>query len=335
MKLHRFLPFAALLAAAFATRAADAPKSSAPAPAKVANAIKETDLASITLTPEAVQRLGIKTVALERRAMPQTRLLPGEVVVSLGKKDNPNAPVIGGTLEEVLKFADLQADANGRIRQARVQLDAAKVTLDRAQKMLKAEAGSARTVDDAQAQLKLAESAHATATERRALLGEPVDKAMAGSKLWIRVPVYVGLVEQLDRSGPATIRTTGSIAKSQSALPITGPKTANATSTTLDLYYELDGAPEGMRPGSRIEVLLPVRGSTENLVVSHDAVLHDIQGGQWIYEQTAPNVFTRRRVEVQRIEGALAVLSRGPKAGAAIVTSGSVELFGTEFGSGK
>jgi hypothetical protein len=86
----------------------------------------------------------------------------------------------------------------------------------------------------------------------------------------------------------------------------------------------------------RLRALPPPADCTQPMTeLIRDALADDIQGGQWIYEQTAPNVFTRRRVEVQRVEGALAVLSRGPKAGAAIVTSGAAELFGIEFGAGK
>ncbi len=65
------------------------------------------------------------------------------------------------------------------------------------------------------------------------------------------------------------------------------------------------------------------------------AVLHDIHGGQWVYEQIAPQTFVRRRIAVDRVAGTAAVLSRGPKPGSQIVTDGAAELFGTEFGVGK
>jgi hypothetical protein len=40
-------------------------------------------------------------------------------------------------------------------------------------------------------------------------------------------------------------------------------------------------------------------------------------------------------VEVSRVVGGKAVLALGPKLGTPVVTAGSVELFGTEFGAGK
>ncbi|MEQ1861480.1 MAG: efflux RND transporter periplasmic adaptor subunit, partial [Chthoniobacteraceae bacterium] len=62
---------------------------------------------------------------------------------------------------------------------------------------------------------------------------------------------------------------------------------------------------------------------------------HDIHGGQWVYENTAPQTFTRRRVVVDRVVGPDAVLASGARAGAKVVTDGAAELFGTEFGAGK
>ncbi|MEQ1851562.1 MAG: efflux RND transporter periplasmic adaptor subunit, partial [Chthoniobacteraceae bacterium] len=66
-----------------------------------------------------------------------------------------------------------------------------------------------------------------------------------------------------------------------------------------------------------------------------NAVLHDIHGGQWVYEQTADHTYTRRRIQVARLAGNDAVLTSGPAAGSKIVTDGAAELFGTEFMTGK
>ncbi len=63
--------------------------------------------------------------------------------------------------------------------------------------------------------------------------------------------------------------------------------------------------------------------------------MQDIYGGTWVYERTAEHVYVRRRVEVPYVVDGWAVLSAGPPAGAAVVTAGVAELFGTEFGFGK
>ena len=306
--------------------------------ATIANPVKETDLTTVTLKPEAEQRLLIKLASVERRRLPRARLLPGEIVMPLAGGASGATPVVGGTLEEVLKLADAQADADGRVQQASVQLDAAKVALERAQKMLSADAGSARSVDEAKAQVALAEAALKTAQERRALLGAPVGKATAATKLWVRVPVYAGQLVELQTDAAASVRSlSGNTPSVQGAVakPVSGPPTANAMAATVDVFYELEAPPAGTRPGARVEVSVPAKGDTESLVVPWAAVLHDIQGGQWVYEKTAPQTYVRRRVMVDRVAGADAVLASGPKPGTQIVTDGAAELFGTEFGVGK
>lgn len=90
------------------------------------------------------------------------------------------------------------------------------------------------------------------------------------------------------------------------------------------------------RAGERVAVEILLRDSaSEHLVVPFNAVLHDIHGGQWVYEAIAPHTYTRRRVQVSRLAGGDAVLASGPAVGSKVVTDGSAELFGTEFMTGK
>ena len=150
MKL--FLPLLLLTAVVQA-----APTASAPATLS-----KEGDLMTIVLKPEAEERLRLKMVAVERRAVPASRLFAGEVVRPMAN-GSATAPMLGGTLEETLRLADLQAAADGRVLQAQTQVDAAKIALDRAEKVLSAEAGSVRSVDEAKAALALADAVLRTA----------------------------------------------------------------------------------------------------------------------------------------------------------------------------
>ena len=103
----------------------------------------------------------------------------------------------------------------------------------------------------------------------------------------------------------------------------------------MDLFYEVANRDGALRLGQKVGVTIPVRGEEESLVVPWSAVVHDVQGGTWVYENTGPLAYTRRRVEVSRVAGSEAVLARGVKPGARIVTAGVAELFGTEFGVGK
>ncbi|MBI5773494.1 MAG: membrane fusion protein MtrC [Verrucomicrobia bacterium] len=306
----------------------------APAASTPATVTKEGDLTTVVLKPEAEQRLRLKVVAVERRAIPATRLFSGEVVRPLSTGDSPVAPVIGGTLDEVLRLADLQAAADGRVLQAQVQVDAAKVVLERAGKMLQVEAGSARAVDDAKAALALAEATLTTAKTRREILGSPVGQSGGTKRAWVRVAIYSGEAARLDAKATASIRAL-SASTGQSAKPVAGPPTANAAANTVDWYYEL-AATNALRPGERVAVELPTRDSrTESLVAPFNAVLHDIHGGQWVYERIAAHTYARRRVQVARLADGVAVLASGPPVGSKIVTDGAAELFGTEFMTGK
>lgn len=291
----------------------------------------------LTLKPQAEEHLRLKTVAVEKRSVSATRLFSGEVVTPLAAEGAGVAPVLGGTLDEVLRLADLQAAADGRLLQAQVQIDAAKIAVERAKKVLQAEAGSVRSVDEARATLTAAEAALKTAKSQRDLLGSPVGQANAGAakRVWVRVAIYSGEAPRLDAAAAAGIRALGAASVLPNAKPVAGPPTANGATNTVDWYYELP-ADARLRAGERVAVEIPtLESKTESLVVPFSAVLHDIHGGQWVYEQTAGHTYTRCRIQVARLAGADAVLASGPPAGAKIVTDGSAELFGTEFMTGK
>ncbi len=314
--------------AALRLHAADAPG----APAAVT---KEGDLVIITLKPEAEQRLRLKVVPVEKRALPSVRLFSGEVVLPLASAGQLVAPVLGGTLDEILRLADLQADADGRILQAKVQMDAAKIAVERAQKVLNAEAGSVRSVDEAKSAFALAEAAMTTAKAQRDILGGPVGQTDGARRAWVRVAIYSGEAALLDAKADASIRALTSTTSGQGAKPVAGPPTANALANTVDWYYELPPDTK-LRAGERVAVEIPALDSkVESLVVPFSAVLHDIHGGQWVYVQTAEHAYTRRRIQVARLAGSDAVLASGPAVGSKVVTDGSAELFGTEFMTGK
>jgi hypothetical protein len=73
-------------------------------------------------------------------------------------------------------------------------------------------------------------------------------------------------------------------------------------------------------------------------VVPYSAVLYDADGNTWVY--TVPQQFSyqREQVTVQVVQGANgdeAVLSTAPATGTEIVTTGVVEIYGTELGLGE
>ena len=304
----------------------------ASAPATVS---KEGDLTTIRLTPEAEQRLRLQVVPVERRVVAEMRTFSGEVVLPLGVDGGRAAPIVGGTLDEVLRLGELQIAAEGRVLQAQVQVEAARVATDRAQKMRRIEAGSVRAEEEAKAALGMAEAALTTAKAQRSLLGSVLGEPGATNRVWVRVAIYSGEVARLDGKALASIRALGLTATNYTAKPVVGPATANALAHTVDWYYELGGE-VSLRPGERVAVEIPtLESKSERLVLPFSAVLHDFHGGQWVYEQTAPHNYTRRRIQVIRLIGNEAVLASGPAPGRKIVTDGAAELFGTEFMTGK
>ena len=76
-------------------------------------------------------------------------------------------------------------------------------------------------------------------------------------------------------------------------------------------------------------------GDTNRRVVDHSAVVYDPKGDVGVYTNPSPLVFVRQPIKVDYIEGDVAVLADGPPVGTAVVTVGTAQLLGMEFGVGK
>ncbi|RIK81175.1 MAG: efflux RND transporter periplasmic adaptor subunit [Planctomycetota bacterium] len=372
-------------------------------PAVVAHPIKEPQLNTIALSDEAVKNLNLQIAAVERKSLPRVRVYGGEVMPAIGKSVIVAAPLtgtlraaadamprageavaLGRVLFELLplvtpegraNLAAAKIDAEGQVKSAQTQWEAAQIALNRAKKLLAGEAGSQRAVDEAQAHVDLAKENLDAAKARAAVLdkvagelddgtaapipiaapqpgllrsvsamngqsvpaGAPLFEVVNLDSVWIRVPVYVGDATEVDTAAKARIgNLTARPGKYEhAARPIAAPPTANAASGTLDMYYELDNRHAGYRPGQRVGVSLALAGAADSLTVPWSAVIHDIYGGTWVYEATGPREFVRRRVVVRYVIGDAAVLAAGPPAGAEVVAAGAAELFGTETGFSK
>jgi RND family efflux transporter MFP subunit len=268
-----------------------------------------------------------------------------------------------------------QIEAQGQVDQAQVQVSAAQIALERAEKLLREQSGTVRAVDEARAQLDLTQKALDAAQARKRLVdnikldeepgsvsplvirtpragviraqhaavGEVVGpgallfEVMDYDPIWIRVPVYVGEAGEIDRQQPARVSniTDHTGASAVPAEPVSAPPTAAVLASTVDLYYQVENSAVTFRPGERVSVKLSLAGTQQSLGIPWSAVLHDIHGGAWVYEQTEPHTYVRRRVEVRHVVDDWAALSKGPPEGVKIVTQGALELFGTEFGFAK
>lgn len=400
------------------------------APAKVEMVPHETELATLTLTSDAVKRLAIKTIPLKRREVSRHRTLAGEAVVPSGKSIVASAPVPGvidladsyfpqpgsevaiaqpimilkpllsperdvPTPAEQVQMKGAQATlmvalvtAQGEVARGESEIEGLQIARDRAAKLFSDRAGSRRALDDAEAALSIARSVQDAAKQRESELssilksleteveggrsepatpltltapvagvvrnvqvsagqtvtaGAPLFEVVDLNTVWIRVPVYVDLLSKLKRDEAVNLVSLDGLpldSSPQHGKPIAAPPTADAASSSADLYYEVDNRTMHLRPGQRIGVDLPMTSLTTANVIPASAVLYDIYGGTWVYVQatSAPEgsaKFTRQRVLIEWVEGEEAVISQGPVLESAIVTDGAAELFGTEFGAGK
>ncbi len=73
------------------------------------------------------------------------------------------------------------------------------------------------------------------------------------------------------------------------------------------------------------------RSTSPQKVVPYSALIYDPSGTTWVYTSPAPRTFVRHQVEVDYIEGDVAILSEGPPTGTVVASVAVAELYGTEF----
>ena len=327
----------------------------------------ETRLAIATAAVEErelqqVRAVGGEVVAPPGRAVTVTAPLAGTVLApASGAVPAAGASVSRG--QAILRLRPLPGAAD--LAAAGQRLELARARVRRAEQLLEAGAMSARAVEDARAELAAAESrtlSLAPAADAGAggvlVLASPHDGIMSTLRiapgqsvaaatplfevvpkdaLWVRVPVYVGDLASVDASLGAIVRSLGDPAGTpgRPARAVAGPPTADPVTATSDLFFAVANPDGSFRPGQRVELELRLRQPEKTRVVPWSAIVYDVDGGAWVYEAKAPHVFVRRRVQVRRVDGDLAVLASGPAPGTKVVSQGAAELFGTELGNGK
>jgi RND family efflux transporter MFP subunit len=364
------------------------PTGKAAPPAKVENPKPESDLAIVTLSPEAQKHLAIQTVKVAVEPVSITRTVGGETIVPPGKSVAVTAPT-AGTLsaaraatigpvrrgEVIFELVPLQqaerdvrAEAERTLQEAEARLTQTTQRMQRLEQLLKEGSASARSVEEARADRAVAAAAAEAArkrvesvsrlpvgsrgevaltapfdgfiTELRAAPGQtvaagaPVAEVAQTNALWIRAPVYVGDLASLDLAQPVMVAALGQETSGpwREVRRVTGSPAANPAAASVDLFFELAGTGAfTMRPGERLAVRLPLKATGRSLVVPQSAVVYDISGGTWVYEQRAPNQYARRRVEIGGPAGTKLIVARGLAEGITIVTVGAAELYGTEF----
>lgn len=182
-------------------------------PAKVENAVKESALSTITLSPKAEERLGIEISKVENRKLPGSLKLGGEIISIPGNEVRIAAPVAGTVLksnsggippagkfvkrgEEILRLLMLPPEkdllgAREEVALKQEQLDVAQAKADRAQQLLASRAISEKVFEETQVELTGAKAALKAATARLNLLsGTDLDEAAANlSTLVLESPI--------------------------------------------------------------------------------------------------------------------------------------------------
>ncbi len=276
------------------------------------------------------------------------------------------------------------ADAEGQVNNAKTQANLTKIALDRANRVLKEGAGSQRQVDEAQAAYDQAAKTLDATVARQSILKKVIGDAESGttnpipievpeggilrtvsalpgqsvpsgtalfevvdlSTVWVRVPLPVGDADMIDRNAVAQVGKLSTVSSTlpSPAKPIPAPPSANPLAATVDVFYELANTDSKLTPGQRLGVTIPLGNANECRTIPWSAIVFDINGGTWVYVQTATHTYTRRRVLVSHTEGENAILADtlpdaptktpaiGPSVGAKIVTAGTHQLFGAETG---
>lgn len=360
------------------------------APATVQQPRTEAELTTVTLSPEAVQRLGVETAEARVEKVSEVRTLGGEIVVPTGRAVTVAAPV-AGTLaavgdarpgsrvargQTIFRLVPLVPDernqrieAERSVAEARAQEQEARQRLDRLQQLLKDGAASQRAVEEARASHSVAAAALEAAGERVKVASRNTSDQQGGiavaapfagmlqavhaaqgqtvaasaplfeiaqvDTLWVRVPVYAGDVAGIDASQPVVVSGLRAGGAVRQAHRVTAPPSADPTAASVDLFFELGADGARFRPGERVTVQLPMAAAADGLAIPESAIVYDVHGQPWVYEDLGKNVYARRRVEVARHVGDRAIVSRGIASGTRVVTVATAELFGVEFGVGK
>ena len=188
MKVHAAAAVVLWVVAAGCSRAPAADSAAKPAPpAKVEHPRTEADLTSVTLSPEAIKRIGIESAPATHEQVFATRTLGGEVAVPEGRSVAVTAPV-AGTLTPINAMTagshvrkgqplfrliplaagerDQRIEAERAVSAAEAEEQSASQRLARLEGLLKDGAASIKAVEEARAQQRVAAAALVAARER-------------------------------------------------------------------------------------------------------------------------------------------------------------------------
>jgi len=272
-------------------------------PAVTLESIPGSTAKRVILTAKSAERLGIETVKVGEKPIVLKQMVSGLVIPPMEKRPapKPSAGVFGG----IVRGGAAPALSGGVF------------------------GGFGRVASAASATHSVA------AAELAPPRVVPRSTSPAASEVWVLVTLSPAEWDRLAKDKPGRLLPLDTRDKLKSevwAQPSGIPPLEDMKRSMLSLYYVVPGKDHGLTVNNLMRVELQLSGGNEKkMVVPYSAVYYDAKGDAWVYVNTKPLVFERRRVGVERVVGDLAVLSDGPPVGTPVVIVGAPLLYGTEI----
>jgi membrane fusion protein, heavy metal efflux system len=371
-------------------------KTTAPATPPVAQTttIAEAQLNQVTLPFETIKKLGITTGKVTAANYQPYKSYPADASVAPSALATYSTPVSGTVQlasglqigskvkagqrlftivpivspETRLNLMTSLADATGLQQTAEKQLFANTLTLNRATQLQAERVGSQKAVDEAQANVALAQANLYAIQQKRHLLQQAVEQGATGTyhltaagpgilsniyftpgqllfagtrladvvnqeTLWVTVSVPHAHINTLNLGTDAWLaHQPGDTLMSYSLKPVSTMPEGDMLTGTRKLVYALQ-AKGDIVPMQRLTVQLPLRHTARpRISVPCSATIVDIYGNTWVYLQQEVTQFARQPVFITQSSPQGCVLSDQRLAGKAVVTHGAQELFAIETG---
>jgi biotin carboxyl carrier protein len=292
----------------------------------VVEPVGDSGVNRVTLADRAATRLGIQTGAIEDALVGRMRVAPGEVVTSA---------VAAAIVVTSPDAGTISAPDGGSLPAAGTRLTAGETVLR--WRALVAVSGETAVKEIKAPQDSVLVRLNVTAGQIVAA-GQALFQLTDPGAMWVRVLLNESDLKKVDRQQPARVLVGTAGDAGLSAHVVTAPGGGDTPDgySGAALHYDPDQADHGLTLGERVRVELPLIGTgTHRQVIPYGAVLYDLSGESWVYTNPEPLVFVRAPIEIDYVEADLAILASGPPVGTTIVTTGSAELYGAEFGVGE
>lgn len=359
-------------------------------------AIAEMQLNQVTLSFEAIKKLGITTSKVTLANRQPYKSYPAEVGLPPSGLTTYTTPMSGYILtsqpqslqigtkvktgqrlfsiipivtpETRLSLITSLADAEGQLQTAEKQIAAHKLTLNRTTQLQTQHVGSQKAVDEAQANVAIADTNLNAILQKRDLLKQAVEQGSTGSypviaassgiisnvyftpgqllvagtklvdivnqeALWVTVAVPHEQLNTLNLRAEAWLsQASASNLAGYALIPVPTAPEGDALTGTRKLVYILK-AKGDIAPMQRLTVQLPLRDATRpHMSVPCSATVVDIYGNTWVYLQLDATQFSRQPVFITQSGAHGCLLSDQRLAGKKVVTRGAQELFAIETG---